>query len=307
MRTIPVVIGLLISLWVFGQNEPLICQADHILDTISIDQHHYIRFYRTESIKSHNLDFDEFSDSIVWRRMMMQSIEGNRAFYDEDDQLHIRNKHGFLTVEGDWSFMDEKLIGDSSLEEELWKLVLLDSKTTGLILAHQLYASDIDAYTIIKVDALSKPQVIFDTAFVLTSILDLDKDGFTEFIGKHPDYGIAEYARNFVPFMVLKYSDSLYLENKLTYNYNLPYKSYREYPESSITLLTKESLLELSKEELRLMRNEIFADYGYVFTSSELQAYFLKKNWYEPRPNQAIILTDWEKKNIDLIKHMESR
>jgi len=307
MKLVLGILGLLISLQLYGQREPIFGESDQLIDTTSINQNQFISFYRTVSAKSYDLDFDDFADTIVWRRMMIQSVRGEEAFYEEEDQLQITNKHGTLTIDGDWSFMNKKLIVDSTHDDNLWKLVLLDSRTCGLILAHQNYASEIDAYTLIKVDSLAIPEVIFDSEFILTALLDLDNDGFAELIGKHPNYGIAEYTMSYVPYMVLKYFDSLYLDNRLTLNYNLPDKNYREFPECSITLLTEESLKGVTKEKLRLMRNEVFADHGYVFSSKDLQDYFSNKNWYKPRPNRAIILTDWEKKNIKLIEKMEDK
>lgn len=92
----------------------------------------------------------------------------------------------------------------------------------------------------------------------------------------------------------------------MTYNYNLPYKKYRDYPEGSIRLLTEDYLKKYTKDELRLMRNEIFADHGYVFKSKDLNDYFKSKDWYKASPNGYFVLTDWEKSNIELIKKMEN-
>ncbi len=47
-----------------------------------------------------------------------------------------------------------------------------------------------------------------------------------------------------------------------------------KYPDSSTRLLTEIDLEGKSKQELRIMRNEIFASYGYIFTSEDLKNYF---------------------------------
>lgn len=39
----------------------------------------------------------------------------------------------------------------------------------------------------------------------------------------------------------------------------------------------------LSKTELRLMRNEIFARHGYIFKSADLRNHFSKQPWYNAR------------------------
>lgn len=64
----------------------------------------------------------------------------------------------------------------------------------------------------------------------------------------------------------------------------------------------------LTKEELKILRNTIYAQYGYVFKDKEIQDYFSKFAWYIPNPNLAIeqiILTKEEKKFIDEILKRE--
>jgi hypothetical protein len=75
---------------------------------------------------------------------------------------------------------------------------------------------------------------------------------------------------------------------------------------ASCRTLTEEDLLGLSKEELRLMRNEIFARYGYRFKSDDLRTHFTKMKWYKPSLDNADdYLTEIEKKNIKLILDFE--
>lgn len=47
----------------------------------------------------------------------------------------------------------------------------------------------------------------------------------------------------------------------------------------------KEDLAERTKEELRWIRNYLFAKYGYVFKSKDLQTFFEQCNWYIPNFN----------------------
>jgi hypothetical protein len=59
-----------------------------------------------------------------------------------------------------------------------------------------------------------------------------------------------------------------------------------------------------SKEELRLLRNTIYAQYGYDFINPDLKKYFSQFAWYMPDPNlkmEEIILTKKEKEFIDKI------
>lgn len=55
---------------------------------------------------------------------------------------------------------------------------------------------------------------------------------------------------------------------------------------------------------LRVMRNEIYARYGYIFKDKEMQEYFKKQSWYRPLTND-VKLTKIEKENASFIKKYE--
>ena len=61
-----------------------------------------------------------------------------------------------------------------------------------------------------------------------------------------------------------------------------------------------------SKDELRIMRNWIFARHGYSFKSEDLQEYFSQFPWYYPEStNVTHLLNQVEKANIEKIKKYE--
>lgn len=63
-----------------------------------------------------------------------------------------------------------------------------------------------------------------------------------------------------------------------------------------------------TKDELKLLRNTIYAQYGYAFKSKDLQDYFSLFEWYMPDPNltmEQIVLTEKEKKFLDEILKRE--
>ncbi len=71
-------------------------------------------------------------------------------------------------------------------------------------------------------------------------------------------------------------------------------------------------LEQLTDEELRLARNEIYARHGRMFKDEMLQEYFNSKSWYTPiyAPEefdeiQETELNEWEKANRELIKEVE--
>ena len=82
-------------------------------------------------------------------------------------------------------------------------------------------------------------------------------------------------------------------------------------PFSSTRRLTASELEPLTKDELRLARNEIFARYGRQFNDPSLQSYFATKVWYVALPKLPVgtdpTLTELELANIDLIKEYEAK
>lgn len=72
-------------------------------------------------------------------------------------------------------------------------------------------------------------------------------------------------------------------------------------------LLTDNELLQMSKAELRLLRNEIYARHGYIFQSKDLREYFSRQSWYYGHiTNQNDVpLNTTERKNVELIKRYE--
>ena len=76
-----------------------------------------------------------------------------------------------------------------------------------------------------------------------------------------------------------------------------------KYPFVSFRQLNKNELLKISSQELKIMRNEVFARYGYIFqTGGEMDKYFTKQDWYlKQHKDVNEFLTDLEKENLKLI------
>ncbi len=80
-------------------------------------------------------------------------------------------------------------------------------------------------------------------------------------------------------------------------------------PDSDKKYLSAEDIKNLSKDELAIARNEIFARHGYVFKMEEYKNYFKSKTWYKENPLFSVSeseLNEYEKANINLIKSYES-
>ena len=79
--------------------------------------------------------------------------------------------------------------------------------------------------------------------------------------------------------------------------------------QASIKVLNTSDLASLTAEELRLMRNEIFARYGYTFRAGgAMAAHFGQQSWYQATHTQVDdYLTGLEKANIQTILAEEKR
>ena len=78
------------------------------------------------------------------------------------------------------------------------------------------------------------------------------------------------------------------------------------WPQCSTRLLKTSEVENLSKNELQLMRQEIFARHGYCFSNKEFRQRFENEDWYVPDTVDIRgRLTEIEKKNIALIKRYE--
>lgn len=80
-----------------------------------------------------------------------------------------------------------------------------------------------------------------------------------------------------------------------------------DFPEASIRVLEAAEVKEMKLRDLKLMRNEIFARYGYIFRKNgAMETHFREKEWYQPQhENVTSYLTSIERKNIELIQKTE--
>jgi YARHG domain-containing protein len=79
-----------------------------------------------------------------------------------------------------------------------------------------------------------------------------------------------------------------------------------QYTETSVKFLSSDEVNNLYKDELRLMRNEIYARHGYSFKLREVRELFDDKDWYMPISTDVRKkLSTIEIKNEQLIKQFE--
>ena len=104
---------------------------------------------------------------------------------------------------------------------------------------------------------------------------------------------------------------NLYLNPPMPSGYYIP-TGFNKYilGEEGIThldeILNLKDIVNLTKEGLRVLRNAVYAKYGYQFKSTELLDYFNQFNWYNAEfINVDDRLTEVDIKNIYLIKSVE--
>ena len=267
-----------------------------------------------------DLDYDTTPDTLQLIDIKYTNTQTKKTFDDHGyRRISISNKLGKITIDNLDAWGNEiecdsidNIILDN--KEYNFKVVAINKNSTGLIFSKYLYGSDYDYHTIITVDSTRKPTVCMDSTIRIKAFRDIDKDGNNELIGILGYDNI--YRLGFIsnspvtdkPYHILTYINRRFENNdSLFYSYNSRYYGFREFPESSLKKLTDYDLQDRNRTELRLMRNEIFAQYGYVFNSKDLQDYFSAKEWYNERGNGEFqfCFTENEKYNIDLIKKFE--
>ncbi len=82
-----------------------------------------------------------------------------------------------------------------------------------------------------------------------------------------------------------------------------------KFPQASLRLIPVAELEEMSKKDLKIMRNEIFARYGYKFNQGgEMDTYFRQQSWYiAQNENVYDFFTQIEKENIKRIQRVEKQ
>lgn len=105
-------------------------------------------------------------------------------------------------------------------------------------------------------------------------------------------------------------TNRLYDFTKLIYlNENYFKGFYKMIVEEEFPTYSKVNLFKyLSIDDLDIMRNEIFADHGYIFKTKKWNEYFSSKTWYKPLYNNVDDkLTEIDKFNINLILNFKNK
>jgi hypothetical protein len=78
------------------------------------------------------------------------------------------------------------------------------------------------------------------------------------------------------------------------------------FPQTSTRSLAGEDLQDLDCDELKIMRNEIYARHGYIFQTQDMISYFSRQSWYRGvSRNVSAQITEREKSNLIVIQSYE--
>ena len=152
-------------------------------------------------------------------------------------------------------------------------------------------------------------------SIISKSFVRYDEDYFTYSIVKDNTRGLETIGLKQFPELPEKYpyTGHKVLPREVWYNVQLKRKTFDD---TFITpyLLREATSIELSKFEksqLRLLRNAVYAQYGYLFDSKDLQEFYSQFEWYrmmtvKREDNEDIILLPEDKDRVDLIRQIET-
>ncbi len=139
-------------------------------------------------------------------------------------------------------------------------------------------------------------------------------------INNNTDYWIEDVKiiGNTISYNYKYISDNIYEINIADYEPNIEdqlfitFSSNPKFTDPMWGFLLEESNIDsnwlrfLNTHQLRILRNSIFANRGYVFRTESLNQYFKSFDWYKPtRTFSEKIFTDIEKQNINIIRSVE--
>jgi len=233
-------------------------------------------------------DFNIFPKNFVVRKQGPSYPECDFYFYPdksliEYDYFKMGARTGEWIVRNDTVFMTfTKSMGEKGYGEEVWKQERTMANMPELWESYYNYEMDIFEQDFFKIPNIENELV------QKKSFDDLD-DYVEDWKELWADIYINIFASDFKKENIFSFPPS----GKYTF--------------ASMRTLDSLELTKYTRQELRIMRNEIFARYGYAFKSDDLKQYFGSQRWYSPaRENIDKFITDLEKKNIELILKQEN-
>jgi len=294
-----------------------------------------------------DLDKDEISDTIFLKGLNKYTYNGKLIDFDPGivQELIIKFSNGskyvndlqFDTIDNVYTKRFENLVKSNLIYIPKFK-----NDNQYVFMNAPSYGSSIEEMLCLKIDRTG----VYDTIIPLQiyDIAEIDKNSNLEIVGienygdrvlSHTNFRLIFY----FPFKVYSIDNVSFFNEKLTLEYQKKlesifgkfkdktylvispqndtiaihhseeYKYKLQFPEVSEKLFKRTDISWREKSDLRLMRNEVFAKYGYIFNSKDLKEYFEMAKWYTPRYNDVNevlkLMTETELKNIEFIKKIE--
>ncbi|MGM0582758.1 MAG: YARHG domain-containing protein [Bacteroidota bacterium] len=204
-----------------------------------------------------------------------------------------------------------ELIYEAASEDGWFFSSSLNTLYTGQYLAYnepsKIYIYNFDQNKYAITDKIDFSEVItIDDGFYFLEKEDLD-NSFNYSLNEFPSFENIKF--NILP-------DSLNMEYNRSRNQNLPLfqRSFNMdwHTDYIVYEAPKKELENLSKKKLKIVRNSLFAKYGYIFNSDDLRGFFAKYKWYNEVTGNAnqntihIELSSLEMERLRLIESLEN-
>ena len=218
---------------------------------------------------------------------------------DEPSQLSYAEKEGAIGTQYIKLKVKLKLIKESPELQEIDArdinfIRLLSVATVNLVDENETKVQDLDVKTedLLKLKKLLQGKEDDEETITFEGVFHNSDDAPKWF----------EQATAFTPYLTADVivDDGAVTSNSSGFNDDNPYSWLSDRLATDIDVRGK------TKEDLRIMRNTIFAMHGYIFQTKEMKEYFQQKNWYEPiKTDVSSELTSIEQKNIAFLKDKE--
>ena len=223
----------------------------------------------------------------------------------------FKSKKGSLLT-----FKIAKLIGETNNSEEDFseqmEMFVEDYYQTGenMLLFTRTFFGSGNGLTILSVNngrIVSK----------VTGILDADSDGTSLVSSKYSflgdgqilidvDIEVYELNETEINYFTIQQTKKSKHKYKLSASYEGTIEVTENNSKESFEYVGMEALESWTKEDLRKLRNYIFAQYGYIFKSEDLSRYFKKFDWYEAKyANVDDKLSKDDKEFVNLVLEIE--
>ena len=260
-----------------------------------------------------------FATILGFAQEIKKAIDKNGNFFLEKDGKRIVKdtfeKVGYYNQ--DANLIPAKLGGKWGFYDNVGKLVI-PHQFEGLVFQNESeFVIKVDEYKKSKYDGLFEMNISKNDSLLIGNWVAYNPKELKDATRKYqlqkkifkynPNNKVDELFINDDKFNTLKYKDTIdgeVVENEFEEYFTNTEKLYEK--NASIDELTSDFVSNLSKADIFILRNSIFARHGFAFRDKQLRMYFEQFDWYMPVFGDVKDeLTEVEKRNIDLLLRYE--